>query len=92
MKQVSISVLAALALAVILSVSYMLDVDYAQEWQESSDLQAAQSAAMQADRKQKAAQEICNQEFGPQSEAQSTQDGELVCTARRGNKSTKVQL
>ena len=92
MKQVSISVLAALALAVILSVSYMLDVDHGQEWQESSDSQAAQNDATQADRKQKAAQEICNQERGPQSEAKFTQDDELVCTARRGNKSTKVQL
>ena len=92
MKQVSISVLAAFAVSVILSVSYMLDIDYSQEWQESSDLQAAQSAAMQADKKQKAAQQICNQERGPQSEAQWTQDDELVCTARRGVKSTKVQL
>jgi hypothetical protein len=92
MKHPSISVIAALAIATILSVSYMLDIDHGQEWQQSSDLQAAQAAAMQAERKQKAAQEICNQERGPQSEAQWTQDGELICTARCGNKSLKVQL
>lgn len=87
----SLSLLAALALALLLSASYLLDApDRRGEWAKSTSLQDAQADAAQAERKQAAAQALCADERGPQSEARWTEDGDLVCTARRGLKSLQV--
>jgi hypothetical protein len=81
----------ALALTALLSTSYILDgQDHQAEWAESTSMKLAQDAAALDARTQKAAQALCNAEKGPQSEARWTEDGELVCTARRGAKPVQV--
>jgi hypothetical protein len=88
---ISIALAGALALAALLSTSYMLDgQDHHAEWAESTSLKLAQDAAALDARMQKAAQALCSAEKGPQSEARWTEDGELVCTARRGAQSLQV--
>lgn len=88
---IGISTLSALALAALLSTSYMLDgPDRSAEWAESSNLKAAQADAVKAARKHAGAQALCADERGPQAEARWTPDGDLVCTARRGAKGLLV--
>lgn len=88
---IGITALSTLALTLLLSTSYLLDgADHSAEWAESTDLQAAQAQAAQAARRQAAAQALCTHERGPQSEARWTEDGELVCTTRRGARPLQV--
>lgn len=77
----------ALALALLLSSAYMLDKeDNSSEWDTADELAIAQAAADFDTRIQKAAQQLCDAERGPNSEARWTEDNKLVCTTRRGVK------
>ena len=58
--------------------------DYSADWIQSAELQALQAAEAGTARQQTAAQALCNQERGPNSEARWTVSGDLVCTTRRG--------
>lgn len=58
--------------------------DYSEDWSQSAELQALQAAEAGTARQHAAAQALCTQERGPNSEARWTVLGDLVCTARRG--------
>lgn len=58
--------------------------DYSGEWEQSDALQALRSTQVGTQRRQVAAQKLCNEARGPNSEARWTNDDSLVCTTRRG--------
>ena len=57
--------------------------DNAADYPTSTELQALQATERGTQRREAAAQALCNAERGPQSEARWTVDGDLVCTQRR---------
>ena len=72
-----------LAIATVLSTSYLLDGpdDTQAAWDQDLRTAAAGSA-----RREAAAQRLCTQHRGPNAEARWTPEGDLVCTTRRGLK------
>ena len=72
-------------LAAIISTAYMLDYseDHSNEWQRSAELLELQATEAGTARREAAAQALCTQERGPNSEARWLADGSLVCTAGR---------
>ena len=58
--------------------------DFSADWDQSSALMELQAAEAGTARQQRAAQALCTQERGPNSEARWTTAGDLVCTTRRG--------
>ncbi len=86
-----VSLIGALALALLLSTSYLLDgPDHSDEWAQAAELEAAQAMAALDERIERAAQKLCTAEHGPNSEARWTEDHQLVCTVRRGVKPLQV--
>ena len=81
--------LLAALLAITLGASFHLDGpdgpdDHQADWSDSQALQDLQAAEASSVRQQAAAQALCNEARGPNSEARWTSDGQLVCTTRRG--------
>ena len=78
--------LAATALALALAASIHLDgPDDTEAAQDQSEaLTELQAAAPGSARRQAAAQRLCREERGPNSEARFLPEGHLVCTTRRG--------
>jgi hypothetical protein len=60
--------------------------DHSGEWAESTELAELQATEEGTERRQVAAQNLCNAERGPNSEARWTPEGHLVCTTRRGER------
>lgn len=86
-----VSLIGALALALLLATSHLLDApDRRDEWAQAAELENAQAMAALQARIDRAAQKLCNAEHGPNSEARWTPDRELVCTVRRGVKPMQV--
>lgn len=56
--------------------------DHQGDWSQSDNLKALQDSEAGSARRQAAAQALCHQERGPQSEARWLPDGSLVCTVR----------
>ena len=54
------------------------------EWDQSTALRDLQASEAGTVRREKAAQKLCNEARGPNSEARWLPTGELVCTTRRG--------
>jgi hypothetical protein len=77
--------LAAL-LALLLASGHLLDGpdDMRAEWDQSQALKELQASQAGTQRREAAAQALCSQERGPNSEARFTPEGHLVCTTRRG--------
>jgi hypothetical protein len=74
-------------MALTMSAAHLLDaapVDHSAEWAESESLQELQASEAGTARRELAAQALCNEERGPNSEARWLPDGSLVCTTRRG--------
>ena len=76
-----------IALAIAIAPALMDGPDDAHaEWDQSQALKELQVSEAGSARRQKAAQAICTQEAGPNSEARWMEDGSLVCTTRRGTR------
>ena len=74
----------AIALAIAVAPALMDGPDDAHaEWDQSQALKELQVSEAGSARRQNAAQVLCNQEAGPNSEARWLEDGSLVCTTRR---------
>lgn len=54
------------------------------EWDQSQALKELQASEVGSARREAAAQALCSQERGPNSEARWLEDGSLVCTFRTG--------
>ena len=78
--------LLALVVALGLSAAHNLDgpTDHQAEWAQSQALQELQASQASTARHEAAAQALCAQERGPNSEARFTPEGHLVCSTRRG--------
>ena len=78
--------LLAAMLAGVLATAHLLDgpSDHQAEWDQSTALQELQASQAHSARREAAAQTLCGQAHGPNSEARFTPDGHLVCTTRRG--------
>lgn len=76
------------------SAGHYLDAmdDNSHEWADSSALKDLREAEEGSARRQAAAQALCTEARGPQSEARWLADGSLVCTIRRGYSKAQVQL
>lgn len=87
MKAAATKALGALFLALLLGTSHYLDADdNSADWAASAELKELQAAEAGSERQQRAAQALCNEERGPNSEARWTAEGHLVCTTRRGER------
>ena len=62
------------------------------EWDQSQALKDLQATEAGSARREAAAQKLCTQERGPQSEARWTPDGSLVCTQRRNGPQNTITL
>lgn len=89
----AINWLMALALALTLGASWHLDGpdDHQADWADSQALKELQAAEAGSARQQAAAQRLCLEERGPNSEARWLPDGSLACTTRRGVATAQVQ-
>ncbi len=77
----------ALLLALVLGAAHHLDgPDYSADWAEAEAIEARQQEAAASARRDFAAQAVCNEARGPNSEARWTAEGHLVCTTRRGER------
>lgn len=76
-----------LMLASLLVVACFRLDDNSAEWPAAKELEELQAQEARAVKRQAAAQALCNAERGPNSEARWTEDGDLVCTTRRGVRS-----
>ncbi len=78
---------AGLALCAILSTSHLLGPDDITAAQDQAALIAElRNSAAGSARREAAAQRLCAEQRGPNSEARWTAEGHLVCTLRRGVK------
>lgn len=84
--------LAAVFIALTLAASWRLDgqTDHQAEWDQSAALKELQASEAGTARREAAAQRLCLEARGPNSEARWTPEGHLVCTTRRGT--VRVQL
>ncbi len=84
--------LLAIVIAVLVSSAWHLDgpEDHQADWAASQALQDLQAAEAGSARQQAAAQALCTQERGPNSEARFTPEGHLACTTRRGERALAV--
>ena len=73
-------------IAVAILASTVMPEDHASEWEQSAALKALQTAEAGTTRRQAAAQALCNEARGPNSEARWMDDGSMVCTTRRSEK------
>ena len=78
--------LLAALIALALATANNLDgpTDHQAEWDQSTALQELQASQPRAAKREAAAQALCTQERGPNSEARFTPEGHLVCSTRRG--------
>lgn len=78
-------IIAALA-AVAIAAACNLDGpdDNSAEWDQSENLKALQASEPETARREAAAQALCNEVRGPNSEARWDADGKLGCTTRKG--------
>lgn len=78
--------LIAALIAITLAAAPNLDgpEDHTADWADAAAIKALQATEAGTARRQAAAQRVCNEARGPQSEARWTPDGDLVCTTRRG--------
>jgi hypothetical protein len=76
----------ALIAALAIGLSWQLDgpEDHQADWSDSQALKELQASEAGSARRQLAAQRLCLEERGPNSEARWLEDGSLVCTTRRG--------
>lgn len=78
----------ALAFLVVVAAgaAYHLDgpEDHSADWAQSAALQEMYAAKQASARQEAAAQALCNEARGPNSEARFTPEGHLVCSTRRG--------
>jgi len=76
----------ALLLALVLGTAHLLDGpdDMRAEWDQSQALKDLHASQDRTVRREAAAQALCSQERGPNSEARWTAEGQLVCATRRG--------
>ena len=58
--------------------------DYAAEWEQSTSLKELRATEAGTQRRQVAAQKLCTEARGPNSEPRWMDDDSLVCTTRRG--------
>ena len=58
--------------------------DYSAEWEQSTSLKELRATQAGTVRRQRAAQKLCTEARGSNSEARWTDDDSLVCTTRRG--------
>lgn len=58
--------------------------DYSAEWEQSASLQELRATQSGTQRREVAAQKLCNEARGPNSEARWMDDDTMVCTTRRG--------
>lgn len=87
MKSAAFTGLAVLCIAFALSAAHLLGPDDIQAERDSYDAQAELMAAEPGSKRQQvAAQALCNEARGPNSEARWLTDGSLVCTSRQGVK------
>lgn len=87
MRAAAKNALGALFLVLALGCSHYLDTeDHGREWATSTELKELQAAEDGSERQQRAAQALCNEERGPNSEARWTPEGHLVCTTRQGER------
>jgi len=82
----------ALLLALVLGTAHLLDGpdDMRAEWDQSQAIKDLHASQDRTARREVAAQALCSQERGPNSEARFTLDGNLVCTTRRGVRALAV--
>lgn len=66
--------------------------DNGHEWADSAAIKELRESEEGSARRQAAAQALCTEARGPQSEARWLADGSLVCTVRRGYAKAQVQL
>lgn len=76
---------AAIAM-LLLIIGAMMDgpQDHQADWADSAAIKALQASQSGTARRNAAAQRVCLESHGPNSEARWTADGDLVCTTRRG--------
>ena len=87
MKAAAQTAIGVLVLVFALGCSHYLDADdNSGEWATSAELKDLQAAEVGSQRQQRAAQALCNEERGANSEARWTAEGHLVCTTRRGER------
>lgn len=87
--------LTVIVLALLLgSAGHYLDAmdDNSHEWADSAALKELREAEEGSARRQAAAQALCTEARGPQSEARWLADSSLVCTIRRGYSKAQVRL
>lgn len=82
--------LLAAVMAIAMAASFHLDgpADHQADWADSDAIKALQVTEAGTARRNAAAQRVCAQARGPNSEARWTADGDLVCTTRRGTTPT----
>lgn len=91
MKSATFTGIAVLLLAFVLSASHLLGPDDIQAEKDSYDAQAElMAAAPGSQRQQVAAQALCNEARGPNSEARWLPDGSMACTTRQGIKTANL--
>ena len=86
MNRLTCNLLGSFAVVAVILVGTVDMDDNAQDWQESAALKALQATQAGTERRQIAAQALCNEARGPNSEARWMDDDSLVCTTRRGLK------
>lgn len=87
MKSATFTGIAVLCMAFALSAAHLMGPDDLQAEQDVYDAQAELMAAKPgSQRQQVAAQALCNEARGPNSEARWLPDGSLACTTRQGVK------
>lgn len=76
----------AFLLAVAVGSAHHLDGadDHSADWAQSANLLELQAAEQASARQLQAAQNLCHEARGPNSEARFTPEGHLVCSTRRG--------
>lgn len=77
-----LSTLAAIAIAAACNLDG--PPDHQADWADSAAIKALQASQAGTARRNAAAQRVCLEARGPNSEARWTPDGDLVCTTRRG--------
>lgn len=91
MKSALYTAVGVIALALVLSSAHLLGPDdNSAEWDQSENLKALQASEPGTTRREAAAQSLCNEVRGPNSEARWLDDGSLVCTSRMGLKAAAL--
>ncbi|MBK5204321.1 MAG: hypothetical protein JJD98_02620 [Polaromonas sp.] len=85
MKSAILTAIGVIAIAIVLSSAHLLGPDdNSAEWDQSENLKALQATEAGTARREAAAQSLCNEARGPNSEARWLEDGSLACSTRKG--------